>query len=277
MRSHRLLAFGVAAAATILLSWPGIPVRAADPVAAAGSSSPGLPGAPAERFFLGFAEEAALAKAQWWEGRLAFTSGDPVDVFAAEFVIAMQPWKNLEFGGRGGFGSSDAPAGSPDGTGATDLDVWGKYHFGTFGEDTELAAGALFTVPTGDDTAALGRDAFDLEAFGSLRHRTSRTIIGVQLGFRLNGDGSVGGQPYSGSNSAFLGAGAIVPMSDVVRLVGEVRMESAREDGGDSDFRILGGIDWKPFSRGVLRGSITVGFTDAAPDAKGTIGYAITF
>jgi len=248
---------------------------AAEPASAPAPATPAA--APnAHRFFLSIAEDAAVVRSQWWEGDLVYTDGDLVDWFVARGVVAFQPWKNVEVGGRVGFGSSDGPSGFPDGTGATDLDAWGKYRW-SLGGGTEVAAGALLTVPTGDDTAGLGRDAFDVEGFGSIRHAFSKVIAAGHFGFRLNGDGSVGGNAYSGKTQAFFGGGAIVPLSSELSLVGEAVFRSEWADGGDPDYRILGGVNWRVAQGGMLRGSVAIGLSDGAPDLELTAGYAFTF
>ena len=241
--------------------------RAADPRPTSGS----------DRLFQAFAEEAALIQTQWWEGQVAFTDNDPTDSTVLRLVAAVQPFQNVEFGGRVGFGSTDAPGNIPDGSGATDLDLWGKWGFAPSGGETEFAVGALVTVPTGDDTAGLGRDAFDFEVFGSLRHRLPKLVVSAYGGFRVNGNGSTQGFTVEGKTSALLGGGVIVPVSDALSWVGEVNLESERFRGGDSDFRVLGGVNWRVTSRGIVRGAISVGLTDGSPDAALTGGYAYTF
>jgi hypothetical protein len=48
-----------------------------------------------------------------------------VDQNVLRGTVALQPFQNLEMGGRIGFGSTDAPGDLPEGSGATDLDLWG--------------------------------------------------------------------------------------------------------------------------------------------------------
>lgn len=245
---------------------------------AAWSADPATPATSgADRTFLGFAEEAAVASTQWWEGQLRYTDFSPYDTLEARFVAAFQPWKNVELGGDVGFGSTDASGSFPDGTGATDLNVWGKYLFAGVAQDTDFAAGALVTVPTGDDTSGLGFNAWDLELFGSVRFRTPQVIIGGLFGFGMNGDGEIGGQSFSGKNSFFVAGSVIIPASDRVSFVGEVRMETEHIEGSDEDFRLLAGVDWRAFTRGILRGAAAVGLTDGAPNLQITLGYAWTF
>lgn len=242
----------------------------ANPAASTAASSTGN----TDRTFLGFAEEAAVAQTQWWEGQLEFVGAEQVDASILRLVAAFQPWKNIEIGGRVGFGSTSASGSNLDGTGGTDLDVWGKYFFEQ--GDTDFAAGALVTVPTGDDTAGLGADAFDLQLFGSIRHRAAKWIADGQAGVRFNGDGSIAGNSYNGDVSMFFGGGVIIPTTDVFSFVGEARFETSRADGGDDDLRILGGIHWR-VGPGTVRAAAAVGLTDGAPDWQILGGYAWTF
>ncbi len=246
-------------------------------LAALPAAAQSTPTSPYDRLFLSFAEDATVVPNQWWEGQLEYVDGDGVDTTLGRVVVAFQPVRRLEVGGRVGFGSTDTGPGLPDGRGATDLDVWGKYHLGTFGDDTELAAGGLVTVPTGDNTAGLGQDSFGAEGFLAVRQRLQRAIITGNLGFRFNDDGNVFGVDLQGKTSAFLGVGAIVPIADEVSFVGEARVESARFEGGETDFRVLGGVNWRLTNRGMLRGAIAVGLTDGAPNAQFLAGYAANF
>ncbi len=245
---------------------------------AAWSQDPATPATSgADRSFLMFAQEAAVANTQWWEGQLLYTDDSTFDTLEARLVAAFQFWKNVELGGRVGFGNTDASGTLPDGTGATDLDVWGKYLFAGVAQDTDFVAGALVTVPTGDDTSGLGHNAWDLEAFGSVRYRTPQVIIGGLFGFSMNGDGEIGGASFSGKNSFFLGGSVILPASDRLSFVGEIKMETERIEGSDEDLRALAGIDWRAFGPGSLRGAAAFGLTDGAPNFQLTLAYAATF
>ena len=90
-----------------------------------------------------FIEDATIVDNQWWEGWLEYSEGEHVDMFILHGVAAFQPWEDFELGATVGFGSSSAAGAIPDGSGATDLDIWGKYHFGEEGGNTEFAAGGV--------------------------------------------------------------------------------------------------------------------------------------
>jgi hypothetical protein len=247
-------------------------------------ASPAPVAAPAgitDRLFLAFAQEAAIVNSQWWEGQLEFddgSSGIPVDVLLARGVVAFRPVKSLEVGGRVGFGKSSAPGtANNDGTGATDLDLYGKWVWANAVENTDFTAGLLFTVPTGDDTAGLGFNAFSTQAFGGVRFRMENVVIGGHLGFRFNGDGKFQGFDLAGKNSFEVGASALFPLANQVSFTGEVLYETTRFEGGDAAAQVLAGINWTAFPRGTFRGAVGGGLTDGAPDFRVLLGYAFHF
>jgi hypothetical protein len=242
------------------------------------------PTSSSDRLFLAFAEDATVIDRQWWEGQLEIRDGEIIEGNYLRGIVAVQPWRDVELGGRFGFGSTDTASGLPDGSGGTDLDLWGKYYLGSDSNKTEFAVGGLLTIPTGDDAAGLGDDAFCLGGFGALRYRLPKWIFTAHGGLRVNGDGRTLELPeQDGKASLFLGAGGIVPFSDQVTFVGEVRYEGARFDGEfeipgyDDDFRALGGLNWSGIGRGQIRGAVAVGFSDGAPDAQLLAGYAVIF
>lgn len=229
-----------------------------------------------DRLFLNFIEDATIPNQQWWEGQGEFSNGEGINLWLARGVVAFQLVSNLEVGGRVAFGKSDASPGIPDGTGATDLDAWAKYYFG--GSKTSFAVSLVATVPTGDDTAGLGYDAFSVGAFGSLRTTFDRWIITGKIGVRSNGDGQIfGSVELDGEASPSLGGGFLYLWTDQVSLVGEINYEDGRFDGLDSDTRVLGGLNWRVADQGLFRAAVTLGLTDGAPDFQLLAGYAYTF
>ncbi len=240
-------------------------------------ATPPAPTSAPDRLFLAFIEDAAAANRQWWEGQLGTANWDRFDAAILTGVAAFQTWDDVELGGRVGFGNTDLSGGGPDGSGATDLELWGKYLLGHV-ESTEFAVGGVITVPTGDETAGLGSDAFGGSAFGALRHRLERLIITGHLGLQMNGDGMrFGGPERDGETVLQLGLGAIFPFSDNLSGVAELAFRDGRLDGDDDDTRALGGINWRPGSRGMFRAAIGFGLSDGAPDLQAQAGYAAQF
>ncbi len=251
---------------------------AASPLAAQSSRTP-----TTDRLFLGFAKDATLADQQWWEGQLVVTDQNDLDTVVAKLVMAIRPIDRFEFGGTVGFGDSDLPTPSNDleGTGATDLELWGKYALGSLEDGSDLAVGLTVTVPTGDDTAGLGRDSFVIGAFFSSRKAMEGFDLVGHVGANFHGDGRIFGVDLDGKVSAELGIGFIFPMSDTISLVAEGQLETDQYknagDFGDTDTRILGGVDWKLGANGMFRGSLALGLTDGAPDTQLSLGYAARF
>ncbi len=251
-------------------------VRAADaPAAAPAAASPTALGT--DRLFRGFIEDAAFVNKQWWEGRLEYADGKDLDVFDARFIVAFQPIRRLEVGGRIAYGGTSGSDEIPTGSGLSDMDLWGKWNFGTFGGSTDVAAGAVITVPTGRHAVALGYDAFGLEAFGAMRHRVQNVVINARAGVQFNQNGQIAGVDISGKTSAILGFGALWAVASQVSLTGEIDVRTERFDGGDSDSRVVVGANIRPSNQGVVRLTAGFGLTDGAPRFEIGAGYAFTF
>lgn len=268
---HKRLPFVVAVLALLAC--------AASP-ALAQSGSASRPTSGSDRLFLAFAEDATVVDGQWWEVQFAAEDEvyDAVDSKLIRGVMAFQPWIDFEVGGRVGFGDTDGPGPALDGSGATDLDLWGKYHLGQL-EETEFAVGGVITVPTGDETAGLGSDAFAASVFGAVRHRLDKAILAAHAGLQLNGDGRRFGatSDRDGETAPAVGAGVIAPFSDNLTGVGEIVFRDGRLDGDDDDTRALVGLNWRPGGRGIFRAAVAFGLSDDAPDFQALIGYAGQF
>ncbi len=259
-----LLALAAALAAPVL------------PAAAQGTAPP--PAGPSERLFLSFAEEASIAERQWWEGQFEFSDGDVIEATLVRGIVAIQPWTNVELGGRVGFGDTETAGGLPDGSGGTDFDLWGKYRLSRDQKGADFAVGGMVTVPTGDDTAGLGFDSFGVSVFGSANYPLDKVALGGHIGIRFNEDGQfLGLAQIDGQTSAMIGGSAVTPIAKGLNLVGEFDYESERFDGADDDLRLLGGVNWSVFRRGLVRAAVAVGLTDGAPDSQFIVGYAAQF
>ena len=277
--------WGLGASLALVLVALAPAARAADPAspppppAHTATHTPAASGF-ADRLFLSFAQDPAIVTSQWWEGQIEYDNGGsnfPVDSLIARAEVAFQPVRNLEVGGRFGFGKTSADPGFPDGSGATDLDAFAKYVFPNAVEHTDFDAGVLLTVPTGDDTAGLGFNAFGAQAFGGIRYRLEKVVIGGHVGVRVNENGQFQGVHLEGKASFELAVNIVAPLSETVSIVGEARTETERFDGADSEAEILGGVNWKAFGRGMIRGAVGAGLTDSTPNYRIIVGYAYTF
>jgi hypothetical protein len=233
-----------------------------------------------DRLFLGFIEDATVVDRQWWEAQLEFSQGDVVDTSLLRGVVAFQPWNDVELGARLGFGNTSTSSPLPEGRGATDMDIWGKYYLGNPDDGkVDLAVGALLTVPTGDNTSGLGYDAFALGFFGSLRWRISKMFtLSGNAGFQINEDGETLNSPsLNGQTSERLGVGIIVALSERLNLVGEWAYAGERFEGMDPDSRLAAAVNWRLGKNGVLRGSVVGGTSSGAPDTQFMVAYAWQF
>jgi hypothetical protein len=244
-----------------------------------------------DRLFLAFAQDAALVKSQWWEGQLQYSDaskGTPVDSFVLRGVLAFRPIKTLEVGGSFGVGDTSTSVYPNDGFGAIDLQAYGKWVFPKVSEGTDLAAGMILTVPTGDDAVGLGFNSFASQAFGSVRHELNKSVVlGGHVGFCLNGDGEFEGFELDGKFSYEMGFSALFPLANDVSLVAEAGFQTARFDnnnpgpnnliGAETAASVLGGINWRAFGRGMFRGAVSFGLAEGSPDFSALLSYAYTF
>lgn len=254
----------------------------ADPATAPAKPAGSAPTAAsqiADRLFLTFSQDAALVPSQWWEGQIEFADGknDDPDVFLVRGVFAFHPIKSLEVGGNVGFGRANAPGRIYDGNGATDLDIYGKWVFANVASNTDVSAGVLLTVPTGDDTAGLGYNAFASQVFGGVRYRTEPVVIGAHVGIRYNGTGRYQTVGMAGKTSLELAVSALFPLANQVSVVGEAQFESDRFEDRDASTQLLVGVNWRAFRRGTFRGALAGGLTDGAANFRLILGYAYNF
>jgi len=249
------------------------------------------------RFIQQFFQDAAIVDKQWYGAELRYQSGavppiENADAFVVAPTIAISPFKNLEVGGTAPYISYDLDHPRPrpgethdfDGdSGLGDLTLWGKYRFYDSG-GVSFTAGAVLTLPTGSDDDGLGTGEVVPGGFAAVRVKAGDGYFLGEAGVRLNQDATILDTEVSGRNSTFLGGGYIWEAYDNWVASGEVTAESERFDDSDSpfsmgssDFRATGGIQYLGLAHQFLRGGISVGFSDGAPDFEVIFGYAYAF
>lgn len=252
---------------------PAIVVPMGDVVEAPEAAFPG-----SDRLFLSFVEDSAIVAGQRYEARLDFGGADAGDTWLTSFVAAVQlaSIPRVEFGGRIGYATIDLPSGSE--SGVTDTDLWAKFLLGRTGSGrTELAVGAVATLPTGDEDSGTGFDALRSEVFGAARFAFPSFVVTTTLGLRVNEDGEAFGVRLDGQVAPSLGAGVVVPLWGEAGFVGEMRWEGERFDGTDASGEVLAGVNWRPLPNGAARLAVGAGFDDGAPDWRVVLGYAFEF
>jgi hypothetical protein len=273
---HRAIPTSVLVLA-LLLS-PAAAAQDTTPTGSAGPPPAATHSSSLDRLYLNFIEDAMIVDEQRWEGWLQYDDADFIDFTVLYGQAAFQIFRDTEIGGRVGFGRSDTDSGLSDGTGATDLDLWGKYYWNLGDRATEISAGAILTIPTGDDSVGLGADAFALKGFGAIRFSLQAVVLTGTLGLQVNETGrTLGSGDLDGEASFSAGAGVIAPWSEAFSFIGELSWKSNRFEGFDDDARLLGGLNLRLSDRGMLRPALAVGLQDGAPDFEFIIGYAHSF
>jgi hypothetical protein len=252
-------------------------------VPAAAPADPGRGGnqvGGADRLFLSFVEDTALVDGQYWELQIDSASdNDAPDLAAARVIAAFRHWElpRVEFGARAGYGEI-RPRGAASESGALDLELWGKFHLhGSPNSKWELAAGALMTLPIGDEDSGLGRDAAQSELFFAASCSLAPVTLIGHVGVVTSENGEVAGLSLEGQVAASGGLGLIVPLSPDASLVFEADYDGARFEETDTEARLLSGFNWRLPWRGKLRAAIATGLADASPDAELIVSYAVAF
>lgn len=236
------------------------------------------------RFFQQFITDAAIIDKQWYSGELRFERGAvPLHENANGFLftptLAMSPLKNLEVGGQVSYIDYHLDDEHTDGfdgeSGLGDLTVWGKYRF--LEGDLSISAGLLLDLPTGSEDDGLGTGKVVPGLFGGIRAKVGPGSLAGSAGLRFTRDASIADEGRNGKTSTFLGGGYLWEPVEDLAVSGELTVESERFDGASSDFRITAGAQWLGIPHSSLRGALSVGLTDAAPDFEIILGYAYSF
>ena len=253
------------------------------PVFAQSASTTPAP-APTLRFFQQFITDAAIVDKQWWGAEMRWQSGavppfENADGFLLTPTIAVSPMKNLEVGGSIPYIKYDLDHsfhGTNGETGLGDLTIYGKYRFLHQGH-FDVTAGASFSLPTGSESSGLGTGKLVPSIFGAMRMQVGDGSILGEVGFRFNHDATILDTQLRAKTSTFLGGGYIWEPAKSLAVSGELTVESERWDGASSDFRLTGGVQWLGLPHSVLRGAVSAGLSDGAPDYEIILGYAYTF
>ena len=126
---------------------------------------------------------------------------------------------------------------------------------------------------------AIAYHSFGGSAFGSMRYRLDRLILSGFVGVQFNGDGRQFGEVVDrdGETALQIGGGVIFPFSGSVSGIAEISFRGGRLKGSDDDLRLLGGVSWRVGNRSNLRGALSFGLDDGAPDAQLLVSYAAQF
>ena len=216
------------------------------------------------RLFEHFFTDAVVIEAAQAEGLFAYGDFDGGSVSAIGAQGDAPISDNVDIGASLGILSLDPDIGGSE-TGLSDLFVGARFRIHAGTEPTHLSAGIVGTLPTG--SGDVGQSNFNLGGFFASRHPVNENIVVL---------GVVGLNSVEFDNdrqlSLHLGGGAIFELSRELHLTAELAIDT------EEDYTALtGGADFALSEMGRLRGSVTLGLDDGAPDLGIQGGYLLQF
>jgi len=247
-----------------LSSWPPVVAQTTQPPA----------GRDTRRLFQRFAQDAVVIPGGWLEGQFDYSNlPNNDDLYDLDALIAFSAGKYVEAGIRFGFASLNASQ-VTDGSGFSDIDLYGKYVLP--GGINRLALGGLLKVPTADEEKNLGTGQPDLQVFGAWRANFEAVTITANAGISFNGSTDPPLPPSE--DSVLLGAGLILPLTAATTFVLEWSFETEQVTGGDNDSRLTPGFQMMfRGGKGGLRGAVGIPLSDGAPDWQLIVGAFYTY
>jgi hypothetical protein len=236
------------------------------------------------RLLNGFVTDGAIIQKGWIELAGDYEDHGCGDDFRGRVTAAFRFGRDVEAGIISGLMVRQRAAGGElfgsrlsnrvSGAGLFDPILYGKYRI-TRGA-IDLSVGAAVEIPLGDDEAGRGSGVFQYGAFAGLRKNFAHSTFIWSLGLSDRGDTEFP-EPSEGETAMQLGTGVLVPLSRIWTFVAEASYEGARFKGESADARALLGLDWRPAKNLVMRGGVSGGLTDRAPDIAATLSAAIHF
>ena len=248
----------------VLLSTAG-PV-AAQPVEGAASAPPDR---DARRLLQRFVEDAAIVPGGWTEGQITYANlPDDQSRWSIGTILAFKVTDQIEAGLRLAYLSVDAGE-EPDGSGLSDIDLYGKYRF--HGGAGRCALGGLIKAPTADEEEGLGTGKADVEGFFACRADLQAVTLAANVGARYNGDPD---PPLPAANASLLAGGALLlPTGANTTFLIEATYETERLDGSGTDARLTLGYQGVAERPGFgFRGGVSLPLSDRAPDYEVLFG-----
>ena len=227
--------------------------------------------------------DGAVFTGAYLDGQFRYQKWDNAKgwLFGPTIAMTIPDLPQLELGSRAFLVSMDPDGGSSE-TGIGDIDIWGKYQF--IDDPVLLAAGMLFTLPTGDEDVmhynATGE--FNVEFFGALRYyiQDSVALIG-DIGLRMNADADIktaGGKVEADGETQFmLGAGVIFEATPELDILGEIDFATEAYKDFDSQIELTGGVEYAFTEAFAGRGGIGIGLDDGAPDFELILAASFIF
>ncbi|MDA8139205.1 MAG: transporter [Desulfobacteraceae bacterium] len=226
--------------------------------------------------------DGAVMPSPWLDGGLTYEKWEndsyKADVWSlgGTFITSLKAVPQLELGTRLDIMNYD-PNYSGSETGLSDIDAWGKYQVY---KDSQVlvSAGLLVTLPTGSDEIVHPHASgeFNAEVFGAARYQANRLLALIgHLALRQNNDMDVKinntTSRVDGKTQMAMGGGVIYQVNSQLNVQGELNFATEAYDDFENDIQLRGGLEYKLDRHLALRGGLSIGLADGAPD------WALTF
>ena len=275
--AHFLPILPLALCAAALLAGPALAQETVPPPAPLQEAAPPLPPMPV-RLLKGFVLDGGIQPNVWLEMQWRMETNTPlpggIDGTRSYLtgILALGFKDRVEAGLQWG-GMALDPDGGNSNSGASDLEVYGKYLLGL--APIDMSVGGLVKIPTANSEELLGSGSVDWEGFVAVRKDFGNIQAVGNLGFRWNGDPDVAG--VDGETSLLAGGGVIFGLGKRSSGSLELSYESRRYEGLSSDFRLTPGFMLRLGGRGFFRTAVGIGLSDGAPDMEFIAGLGWSY
>ncbi len=221
------------------------------------------------RFFDHYFNDAVAVTGKYLEGGAYFGDFDGGSIFQFGAQGGMPVAPGVDAGARWSIINWDPDHGDGE-SGLSDIELWGRYRL----EQTEIPAkvtvGGMLTLPVGEEK--VGEGNVDLGVFAAGRMLLDNGIVAMgSLGLNFIEYTDAFGDDDR-EMSLHLGGGAIFEFSPQTHGTAEFAMDT-KEDY----FALTGGVDRLLPTGARLRGAISLGLDDGAPDLALQGSYMIRF
>jgi hypothetical protein len=232
-----------------------------------------------DRLFLSFVEDPALVHRRHYEAQVDYEEPDFANSTVLRGIVAFQfeSMPRVEVGARLGYGNLEID-GFADGSGMTDLDVWGKFHIKRSADNRmDMALGAIATLPTGDSDSGLGRDALQSKIFFGASYAWKEVLLVANAGIAAAENGEAFGVPLEGKTAPAVGIGVLLPFMPGISVVFEANYEGELFEDTKADSNLLTGVNWQLQEHGKLRLAVSLGLGETSDLAEIIAGYAFVY
>ena len=216
------------------------------------------------RFFNHYFNDAAVVTGKYLEGGAYYGDYDWVSAFQFGVQGGMPVGRDFDVGASWSIINWDPDYGDGE-SGLSDIGLWGRYRLEPIQIPANVTIGGMLTLPVGEEK--VGQGNVNIGAFAAGR-------MAVGSGAVIMGSVGLNSIEYYDDRkmSLHLGGGAIFEFSPQTHGTAEFALDT-KEDY----FALTGGVDHMLSAGSRLRGAISVGLDDGAPDLALMGSYAIRF